>query len=224
MNEFLFFTHALLVVLFSFIALRIGKEALMTSIALQAVMANLFVTKQIALFGLQVTCSDVFIIGSILSLNLLQEYFGKPLAKRATLLTFYALVFFTLMSQIHLFYLPGPADTMQNSFKAILSSAPRIIIASLIVFFLSQKFDIALFSFLKRKLPRLSLAKRSLISSSCSQGVDTVLFSFLGLYGIVASVWNVILLSSLIKIAILVISSPLLHFSKYFLPRQAHEI
>ena len=58
--------------------------------------------KQIDLFGFSVTCSDVFAIGGILSLNLLQEYFGKEAASRAVKVSLLALLFFAVMSQVHL--------------------------------------------------------------------------------------------------------------------------
>ena len=50
MNESLFILHVILVMAFGFGALRMGKAALTAWIALQAVLANLFVIKQIEFF------------------------------------------------------------------------------------------------------------------------------------------------------------------------------
>jgi uncharacterized integral membrane protein (TIGR00697 family) len=61
--------------------------------ALLAVIANLFVLKQTVLFGLHVTCSDVYVIGSMLSLNLLQEHYGQREGQRAIWITFLAMVY-----------------------------------------------------------------------------------------------------------------------------------
>ena len=63
MNELIFLFHILLVLSFVLGALRLGKNALLSLLALQAILANLFVVKQISLFGFAVTCSDVFAIG-----------------------------------------------------------------------------------------------------------------------------------------------------------------
>ena len=76
MNEFVFFLHIFVVATFALGACRLGKEMLVAWIGLQAVLANLFVLKQMKLFWLDVTCSDVYAVGAFLSLNLLQEYYG----------------------------------------------------------------------------------------------------------------------------------------------------
>ncbi|MBU6446498.1 MAG: queuosine precursor transporter, partial [Verrucomicrobia bacterium] len=115
MNELIFFLHIWIVLAFALGALRLGQAALTAFIGLQGVLANLLVVKQMSLFGLTVTCSDVFSIGGILSLNLLQEYFGKDAAKRAVNISLGALLFFALMSQIHLFYQPAPFDATHGA-------------------------------------------------------------------------------------------------------------
>ncbi|MBX7067551.1 MAG: queuosine precursor transporter [Parachlamydiales bacterium] len=211
MNEFLFLAHIWIVIGFALGALRFGSGALTAFIALQGVLANLFVVKQIHLFGFSVTCSDVFAIGGILSLNLLQEYFGKDAAKRAVKISLGALLFFAAMSQIHLLYAPTALDTTHDSFLNIFSSSMRIVAASLATFFIVQQFDVRFFSFLKGKLPI-----RIAISLFTSQLLDTILFSVLGLYGLVESLFDIIFMSFMIKCLIILASSPFTAFSKRF--------
>lgn len=215
MNELIFLCHIFVVIGFSLGALRLGQGALIAFIALQGVLANLFVVKQMDLFGFSVTCSDVFAIGGILSLNLLQEYFGREKAKMAVKISFGALLFFALMTQIHLAYIPNGFDTTQGSFLTLFSSSLRIVFASLGTFLLVQQFDVRFFSLLKGKLPY-----RIAISLFLSQLIDTVLFSFLGLYGLVESVFEIILVSFLIKCIIILTSSPFTAFSKRFVKRE----
>jgi queuosine precursor transporter len=210
-NELVFLVHIFVVVGFILGALRLGKSPLIAFIALQGVFANLFVVKQIELLGFSVTCSDVFAIGGILSLNLLQEYFGKEAAKQAVKTAVASLLFFACMSQIHLLYSPASFDTTQEAFQAIFSPSLRIVFASLATFYLVQQFDVRFFSLLKGKL-----SFRVATSLICSQFLDTVLFSFLGLYGLVESVFDIILVSFLIKCIIIAISSPFVVFSKRF--------
>lgn len=214
MNEWLFFSHVLIVLGFALLALRLGQGALVAFIALQGVLANLFVVKQISLFGFSVTCSDVFAIGAILSLNLLQEHFGKEAAKQATKISLVALLFFALMAQIHLFYQPTPADTTHTAFTAILGSTPRIVFASIAVFYLVQLIDVRLFSLLKGKFP-----VRVAISLVSSQLLDTVLFSFLGLYGLVDSLFDVIVVSFAAKCLLIATSAPFVALSKKVVKR-----
>lgn len=203
MNELLFFAQSLLILSFALGALKLGSSALTAWIAIQALIANLFVLKQITLFGFEVTASDAYAIGSLLGLNFLQEYFGKDESRRATWVCFFIMIFFTVVSQLHLLYQASPADTSQSAFATILSPAPRLLIASMGVFFLVQHFDIRFFAFLKRQLPQASFAMRAALTLIISQFLDTFLFSFAGLYGIVPSIADIIILSFAVKLAVI---------------------
>lgn len=209
MNEFLFIFHLILVIGLTLGALRLGKEALIVAIAVQAILANLFVIKQVQLFGLNTTSSDVFAIGSVVSLNLLQEYFTKQSAKKALWLCFFSLAAFALMAKIHLLYRPSSFDTSQAAFLTILSSAPRLLFASLASFFIVQQIDLRVFAFLREKLKTHPLLYRNLISLILSQVLDTFLFSFLGLYGLLDALFEVIMMSLILKLGLVFALSPL---------------
>jgi queuosine precursor transporter len=203
MNELIFFAQVLLILGFAIGALKLGKEALVAWVAIQALIANLFVLKQIALFGLDVTASDAFAIGSLLGLNLLQEFFNREEANRATRVCFFFMLFFVMISQLHMLYEPSPSDSTQSSFLTILGPSPRLLIASMSVFFIVQQVDIRFFAFLKRNLSQASFALRTAIALILSQSLDTILFSFAGLYGIVASVLDIIAISLMIKLIVI---------------------
>ena len=215
MNELLFLTHAFIVIGFVMAALRYGNGySLVSLVAIQAILANLFVVKQMQLFGMTVTCSDVYSIGCILSLNLLQEYYGKDLAKKAIQISFLGLIFFTAMSQIHLWYLPAASDSTQSSFQTIFAATPRIIFASIFVFYFVMKLDLTFFAWLKTRFSGNSFAQRVGLSLLLSQLVDTILFSIIGLYGIVESVFDIILISFFVKCLMIACSTPLVAFSR----------
>ncbi len=218
MNECLFFSHIVLVIACVLGSIRLGKQALISLVILQGVFANLFVVKQMHLFCFDVTCSDVFAIGSVLALNFLQEIYGKEESNRAVKMACYGLLFFTAMGQIHLWYKPLSSDTTHSSFVSILSSSPRITFASIGVYFLVQKIDVRLFGFLKERWAGRHLALRITCSLLATQLLDTVLFSFLGLYGLVFSVADVILMSFLIKAVIIVSSGFLVMLGKRYVP------
>ena len=215
MNELVFILHIFIVITFVFAALRLGKSALIAFLAMQGVFANLFVVKQMPLFGFSVTCSDVFAIGAILSLNLLQEYYGKEAAKQAVKVSFLALFFFLCAVQIHLLYFPTQADITQRAFETVFSHSLRIVFSSVATFFIVQLWDVRFFGWLKGKLPI-----RVMISLLFSQLLDTVLFSFLGLYGIVESVFDIIAISFAIKCIIIFTTSPFVAFSRRFLKNE----
>lgn len=214
MNEILFFTHVLIVVGFALAAVRIGQNALIAFIVLQAILANLFVVKQMDLLGFTVTCSDVFAVGGILGLNLLQEYFGKEAALKAIKISFFYMVFFIVMAQFHLWYIPSAGDAAHGAFSLILAATPRIVLASLVVYFLVQKLDVLLFGWLRKIFNGAQVGLRIGISLVITQFIDTILFSFLGLYGLVSSIFDVIFMSFAIKCLIIFCSTPFISFSK----------
>lgn len=203
MNEIIFFTQSFLIIGFVFWASKLGRDCLISWVAIQALIANLFVVKQITLFGFDVTASDAFAIGSLLGLNFLQEYYSREDAARATRICFFFMLFFALVSQLHLIYEPNFEDSSQQAFNTILSLTPRLLIASMGVFFIVQQIDILLFAFLKRTLSKVSFAIRAGLSLVVSECLDTLLFSFAGLYGVVASVLDIFVLSYVIKLIVI---------------------
>jgi uncharacterized integral membrane protein (TIGR00697 family) len=219
MNELLFFTHIVLVAAASLCALRFGKSGLMALIALESVLANIFVVKQVVLFGLHVTCSDVYIVGSLLSLNLLQEFYDRAAAKQSVFISFFLMVFFVSMAKVHLLYAPSAFDQTQGAFAKILEMTPRLVFASMAVYFLAQQLDVRLFGWLKTQRSGWPLAVRTGISLVISQTFDTILFSFLGLYGAVASITDIMVMSLLIKAVAIGCSIPFVAVSKRFAQR-----
>jgi len=221
MNEIIFFFHIVIVTLFTLSALWVGQEALIASLCLQSLLSNLLVTKQITLFGLHVTSTDVFAVGCIISLNLLQEYFGKASALKAIKINFLLLIFYLIMTQFHLWYQPNVFDATQEHFVVILTPMLRIIIASLFVYTIVQLIDTQLYRFLKNKFSGKYLLARSIFSLVCTQLIDTVLFSFIGLYGIVESVLHIIIVSFIVKIIVIALSSPCIYLSKLVVSKKS---
>ncbi|HSW74190.1 MAG TPA: queuosine precursor transporter [Candidatus Limnocylindria bacterium] len=214
MNELIFITHAFTVSACALLALRLGKEALIAFVCLQGILANLFVTKQITLFQLNATGSDAYTIGIVLGLNLLQEYYGKEITKKAIWISFFTLLFYSVATYIHLGYAPSPVDTMHDHFAAILNHMPRIVIASLSVYLVVQQIDAWFFGVLQKVFNNRFLTLRYCISISLCQLLDTVLFSFLGLYGLVDNLGQIIFISYTVKLAAIAISIPCVTFSK----------
>lgn len=214
MNAYLFFIHCSVVLSFLITCLYLGKEAVMLFVGICCLFANFFVTKEIILFGCEVTASDMYTIGAMLGLSVIQEYWGKAAARRTIGLSFLLLLFGAVAAFLHLAYTPSPHDTMQPYFEKILSPAPRLIAASLVVFFIVQYLEMALFSFLQR-FSKIPFFIRAASTTSCVQMVDTLLFSFLGLYGLVHSLFDICVVSYSIKLLIIALSSPFLALTKY---------
>jgi queuosine precursor transporter len=213
-NELLFLMHTCLIMSAVLVALLYKKEGLITFIGLAGVFANLFVSKQIQLFSLTVTASDVYMIGASLSLNVLQELYGRSITRRAIWIAFFCQIVFVLMSILHCAYFPSPADISQSHYCAILSNLPRLVAASLFAYNAAEWTNYGIFLLLQKLIGSRWFAGRSFIASASAQFIDTLLFSFLGLHGIVASIWDIMIMSFAIKILILAIAIPFMSIVK----------
>lgn len=198
-NELLFLMQTLLLAISCAGTLFFGKEALCAFICLQTICANLFVSKQIILFGFHATASDAFSVAAAIGITLLQEKFGFEIAKRTIWISFYLMIVYTAISQLHLAYAPSALDMSQLHYQTILSIMPRIISASLIAFFASQLIDTYLYKFLKAAAPSKSFALLGIISVATSQLCDTFLFTFLALSSINSHWMELTLVSYTIK-------------------------
>ena len=208
MNELIFLFHLICVSVTTLIMLKIGFEALCAFLCIQAILANLFVIKQISLFGLNATASDVYIVGSVLTLNLIQEYYGKEKARTTIWISFGLLIFYTIVSQIHVSYIPSATDFAQEWYAQLLSFMPRITIASMFVYLIVQHFDTHFYALLKKLFKNNYLVIRNMISITVSQALDTILFSIAGLYGIIDNIGQIMIVSFTIKIVTMLLLTP----------------
>lgn len=207
-NSKIFLIHIGLIGGLVLLALRFGKETLFAFLALLVVAMNLFVSKQINLFGLSVTASDSLAVGYLLGLNLIQEAYGKEQAKKCILLSFVTALFFCCISLIHIAYTPNTYDSTQSAFLLILGPSFRIFLASLATFFIVQFVDLRFFSFLRAKTAGKFLPARITCSLILSEFLDTALFTILGLWGSVHSPFQVAIFCFIIKLGSIILFIP----------------
>lgn len=213
-NELLFISQIIIVCLSTLSFAILGKEALSGFVGLLFVMANIFVIKQIDLFGWTVTSADIFIIGISFSINLLQEFWSKSTAQKATWISFTLSIFYLVIGTCIIMYSPACIDDSHAHLAFIMQNTSRIVIASFISYLITQFIDIQLYGYLKAQTAGKYFAARNYFSLCLSQLIDTILFSFLGLWGIVANISDIIILSYSIKILTIFCMSPFLIFSK----------
>lgn len=198
-NLGIFILSCVLISSASLIFARMGKAGLTMWVSLCGLLANLFVLKQIDLLGFNATASDTFAIGALFGLNLLQQRHGFNAAKEAIWISLAALAMFVIASQIHLAYAPSHYDNMHSVYESLLKPAPRLLCASLFTLFVVQQFDARLF----RVLKSLNIASVTIISPMCimlSQALDTILFTVLGLVGIIEKPIHIMLVSYTVKL------------------------
>lgn len=215
-NLVIFLINLICVSAASIAALTLGAEGLTALMSLLVVCANLFVNKSILLLGFEITPTDSLAVGAGLTLNILREYYGAPAAKRAIGVSFFILMVFIALSQLVLAFEPSSHDIMSSHYDALLRVMPRLGAASAIAYLLSQLTEFYLYSMLKAWTHGKHFLLRNYISLSVSQLVDTLLFSFLGLYGIVYSMVDIITFCYVAKFITIIMSASLIAVLRRF--------
>lgn len=221
-NELIFFASLIVITAGMLYAFVQAPAVLMALISLQVVLMNLFVTKQITLFGFPATSSDALGIGAILGINMLREYVGANAAKTAVIASFITVIFYTVICIIQLAYAPNGYDIQQEHLVALLQPMPRILIVSMATYLFVQMLEYYLYDYFKRKYHQKFFIARNYGVVLFTQFIDTVLFSYLGLSGLVHSVPHVIAVSYSIKAITLICMTPLLVMFKKILQRYFH--
>jgi len=232
-NELLFVLQTVIGLLFTIIAFRKGKHWLYGYIAVCIVLANLFVTKQISLFGLAATGGNVVYGAIFLSTDLLAEHYGKKAAREAVFIGFFAALFYTIMSQFILGFIPSSEDWgAAEGMKRIFTVAPGIILASLSAYLVSQLHDIWAFHAIREKTDGKFLWLRNNGSTWISQLIDSLIFSslaFLVFPRLITgeefalpfeTVLQIVISTYLLKLLVAVIDTPFIYLSYLVKPKE----
>lgn len=203
MNPCIFVVSILFLVCALYGAIRLGKEAMLVYMVLLSLCMNLFVLKEILLFGWVSTASEPLAVGYLISLNYFQELWGKKSTLHLIYLCIMANGVFIILSLLHLTYLSfgGP------DYAPILCAMPRLLFASMATFLCVQLFDRSLFEWLKNKTHGRFFLGRVVAVSMITECLDTTLFSVLGLWGVISNLHQLILISICVKLSALALFS-----------------
>lgn len=220
MNEVYFILMSLVSLGFMLLAFRLGKSWVIGMIAVNAVLMNIFVIKGMYLFGLAATGGNVLYASIFLGTDLLAEHYGSKEARKAVMTGFFASVFFIVMSQFILKFIPADYDFAQDAFKTIFTLTPRIVAGSMIAYLISQNLDVWLFHRIKEKTGGKYLWLRNNGSTWVSQAIDSITFTLIAFWGVFPDIWQIILFTYIIKIIVAAIDTPFLYLSKRLLPKE----
>lgn len=214
-NEIIFFIMLIFVLATTLFAFHLGKYWLYGFVAVCIVLANIFVTKQFKIFGIIATGGNITYGAIFLSTDLLCEHYSKEEGKIAVYIGFFAAIFYLITSQLILLLRSAESDIVHNAMSTIFSFAPRIILASLTAYMVSQMHDIWFFNRLKEKTRGKMLWLRNNASTWLSQLIDSVIFTsiaFLGKFPF-RIVFEIALSTYILKILVAAIDTPFIYFS-----------
>lgn len=166
-----------------------GRAGIYCVSALATVLANVEVLILIEAFGMSQTLGNVLFASTFLATDILSECEGKHAANRAVTIGIFASIFFLALSGSWLLYVPSEEDTVMGAFRQIFTQTPRMVLASLTVYVISQFFDVWLYhkwwDFTQKKFgdKRRFLWLRNNGSTLVSQLLNCFLFSVFAFAG-----------------------------------------
>ncbi|MDE7337050.1 MAG: queuosine precursor transporter [Clostridia bacterium] len=190
MNELLLIASLIVTFAAVLVAYRFfGRSGLYAMSAITTVFANIEVIILIKAFGMEQTLGNVLFAATFLITDILSECEGKKCANKAVMIGIFSQIFFLLLSQSWLLYKPVVEDEAFIAIKTVFSNTPRMILASLAVYAVSQIFDVWLYhkwwNFTEKKFGnrRGFLWLRNNGSTLVSQIINTLLFTLLAFVG-----------------------------------------
>ncbi|WP_048601857.1 queuosine precursor transporter [Rubeoparvulum massiliense] len=210
----------LLIVNFSAIILAFkwfGKTGLYFWIAIAAIIANLQVVKTVDFFFVVATLGNIVYGTSYLATDILSEIYGKKAAAKGVQVGFFTLLSTMIIMQIVLWFIPAADDFAHESLLTIFGFMPRIVIASLLAYLISQRFDIWAFEKWREHFPGdRYLWLRNNGSTMISQLIDTLVFTtvaFIGVYPTDVFI-DIIITTYVIKWFVALLDTPFVYLAR----------
>lgn len=218
MNEL----FSLLMLLFNFAVIMFafrkwGRLGLYIWIPISVIVANIQVTKNVGLFGLEATLGNIVFTSGALATDLLNEFYGPKHARRAIGIGFFSLLAMTGFMQIALWFTPAASDLAQDALSQIFGIMPRIAGASLVAYLISNLFDIKVFSVIRKRFPSRGLLWfRKNVSTWASQLLDSLIFTFGAFWGVYESpvLWQILLTTCIFKWVVASLDTPFMYLGR----------
>lgn len=170
-----------------------GKSGLFAWIGISAVFANIEVTILVHAFGMDQTLGNTLFAASFLATDILSEIYGKKDADKGVKVGILTTLLFILLSFMWTHYIPAADDWAMPAVQSLFSNTPRILLASLCGYAISEVFDVWLYhkwwDLTEKKTGSHTkmLWFRNNFSTLISQLINIVIFNFgafLGIYGL----------------------------------------
>ncbi|MBN2179102.1 MAG: queuosine precursor transporter [Deltaproteobacteria bacterium] len=186
--------------------IRFIKYLFVTSLLL----ANIMATKIVVIGGLILPAAIILYPLTFLFTDVVSEIEGRESARTLVMTGFYMSIVMVAVLFIGKLLPPAPFWQHQGAYETILGSTPRIVLASMIAYLISQNHDVWAFHWLKKKTEGKYLWLRNNLSTVVSQLIDSVLFigiAFAGTYPM-KTIAVMIVSQYLVKVGIALLDTP----------------
>lgn len=165
-----------------------GKHGLFAFSATATVLANIEVLILVDAFGMEQTLGNVMFASTYLITDILSENESKKDASRAVYIGIFTSIAMLTLSQLWMLFTPAASDFIMPSIKQIFSTTPRLMLASVLGYAVSQRLDVWLYHAWWKLTSKQGDSRRLLWlrnngSTLISQLINTVLFTTVAFFG-----------------------------------------
>ena len=151
--------------------------------------------------------------------DIVNEKFGRKETVRMIVLAFFAQLALIIFSYLILIAPAAPFFTGQAAFETVFSVAPRIALAGLVTFLITETLDAYLFAWFKKVTDGKHLWMRNAFSSLPVMAIDSIIFVTLAFYGTMP-ILPLILGLIVIKWLVGIIDIPFMYVSRWVMERK----
>lgn len=214
-----FLVWAVLILCFCLIASYIARRSrsssfLIATFASLVVISNVTAVKITTIAGLAVPAAVVAYSVTFLLTDMLSEFYSKREAHRAVWAGFYANLLLVVVVAVAVYLPPAPFWKHQEAFETLFAWVPRIVLASMLAYLISQHFDVLAFHFWKQLTDGRYLWLRNNASTMVSQFIDTALFITIAFYGTGMPLAEMIKGQYVVKLGIALLDTPFMYLSR----------
>lgn len=208
-------------VIFTFSALLIcynnfGKVGMMAWVGIATILANVITAKNADIFGLSTAIGTVMFASTFLATDILAENHSKEDAKTAVYIGLFADVILIISTQIALLYKPSEIDYADEAMRTLFALNLRISLASMVMYFIANMADVALFSKLKEKSDGKRLWLRNNVSTilcNCLENFGFITLAFVGIYD-AKTILIIATSTSIVEMIVALLDTPFLYIAK----------
>lgn len=193
-----------------------GKVGVISWVAMATILANIITAKTVNLLGLSTALGTVLFASVFLATDILNECYDKESAKMAIRLGLLSNVVLIVFTQLALRYIPNSYDYANGAMQTLFGLNLRISLASMIMYYISNMLDIALFNKIKEKTNGKMLWLRNNVSTILCNCIENFFFIALAFYGIydITTVLIIAGSTSIIEILVAICDTPFLYLAK----------
>jgi queuosine precursor transporter len=157
--------------------------------------------------------------------DIVEEVYGKEKTMIFVYTGIISLIFVFLMTILAINLPSSTRYTANGAFNTVFGASLRMIIASLIAFFIAQTHDIWAFNFWKKKTKGKFLWIRNNLSTMVSQLIDTCIFMFIAFYKVAPKFTAAFIISLIIpywlfKMLFALIDTPFVYLGVWWLKKK----